>query len=155
MDNNQNQREYIENIVKTAITQANKYQSPDTNKTFNLRQINLRLADVVIIVGVIISVITAFTTNYFTITSYIDNSKKAIQKLEIQVKTIQTFKLETKMLLEKHKETLKRLESNTKLAQRTSIDASDQVQDVYSNVNTLLNKIDDLEDSIKELEKQN
>lgn len=151
MYDNQEKRKHIEEIVERAISQANQYRSP--NSTFNIRQISLQLTDVVIIIGTIIGIMLVFVANYFTIIDCISVSQKTIQELDKQIKSIQVFKIDTQTLLEKHKDALRHLENDTKQTKRISTETSHQVQDVYSNFNMLLKKIDDLERSIKKIEK--
>jgi len=152
-ENQQNQKEFIQDIVNTALEQANTFQSKNLNSGLNIRNVNIRMADVLIIVGFATTTVFAFTTNYYKINSYIDISKPKIEKLETSVKTFQEFKLETKLKLDNC--SIKKLEREIKMARKMSIDASNQVQDVYSHVNSLINKIEKLERQIEKLERQN
>jgi len=149
------QTEFIQGIVNTALEQANNYQSKNSNSGLNVRNINMRLTDVVLIILFVIATASGFITNYHKINSYIDSSKPKIEKLDQQVKTLQEFKLRTTVKLEECIERLDALEIRTKTTRKLSLDSSDQVQNIYSNVNNLMNQIEKLENNIERMEHEN
>jgi len=148
------QKIFITDIVNTALEQASIFQSQKSNNSkLNIRDINIRIVDVILIILFVMTTVFGYTTNYYKIRSYTINSKPKIEKLENQMSEFQIFKLETIGTLKSCKNMLTQLQKDTKFSKQISIDASDQVQNIYSNVNILINKIEKLEKQIAKIEK--